>query len=210
MNVHHEEKCRVVKLFIFKPFSVTCAWLTQSEGQGQGQHLLLRHTQQPAPGSRSCSGTWQLRDTSGAGQWRGSAWGEHHAGGTTSGQQTSVHLHPRGRLCPHTHPSWNPGEYSANSLLSLCIYSMDHRVCVHDPVQEPLRVVFPLLTSLSQSMALNPLFVLEVEPLENPQATALPKVAEAKFKSLLTDYFSVYFQLASQKPGNPPANLSYT
>lgn len=162
--------------------------------------------QQPAPGSRSCSRTWQLRDTNGSGQWQG----EHPSGGTPSCQQTSIPLHIWGRLCPHTHPPWNPGEHSANSLLSLCTHSKDCRVYVHDPVQEPLRVFLPLLTSLSQSMALNPVFVLEAEPLENPQAIALPKVAQAKCKSLLTDYFSVYFQLASQKPGNPTANLSYT
>lgn len=136
--------------------------------------------------------------------------GQPRSGGTTRCQQTSTHLHSWGRLCPHTHPPWNPGEYPANSLLSLCFYSTDHSVYVHDPVQQPLRVLLPLLTSLSQSMALNPVFVLEAEPLENPQATTLPKAAQAKSKSLLTDYFSVYFQLASQKPGNPPANLSYT
>lgn len=59
-------------------------------------------------------------------------------------------------------------------------------------------------------MGLNPVLESEAEPLENLQATALPKVAQAKSKSFLPDYFSVYFQLASQKPGNPLANLSYT
>lgn len=127
--------------------------------------------------------------------------------------QLSANQHPPallGQAVPSHTSSLESWAALCNSLLSFCTYSKDCRVYVHDPVQEPLRLFLPLLTSLSQSMALNPVFVLEAEPLEDPQATALPKVAQAKCKSLLTDYFSVYFQLASQKPGNPTANLSYT
>lgn len=103
MNVHHKEKCQVVKPFICKPFGMTYAWLTRSEGQGQ--HLFLRQTQQPTAGSRSCSRTWQLRSANGAGQWRGSVPGQHRPGGTTSGQQTSTHLHfGTGCALTHIHP----------------------------------------------------------------------------------------------------------
>lgn len=182
---------------------MTFAWLTQSEGQGQGQHLLLSNLHLD-PGAAAGPGSTEMpmeQDSD-----KGSITQEALL---AVSKPASTCTSGAGCVLTHILP-WNPGEHSANSLLSFCIYSTDHRVYVHDPVQEPLRVFLPLLTSLSQSMALNPVFVLEAEPLENPQATALPKVAQAKCKSLLTDYFSVYFQLASQKPGNPPANLSYT
>lgn len=134
MNVHHEEKCWVVRLFISKPFSVTYAWLTRPEGQGQGQHLFLRPTEQPAPGSRGC------RDTSGAGQWQECVRGEHGSGGTTSGQQTSVHL-------IHIHPGI-PG----NTQQTVCFLpAFTAQVYVHDPVQEPPRAFLPLLTSLVEA-----------------------------------------------------------